>query len=73
MYVRVRVIPSAKRESFIEEDERTFSASVKEPAERNLANGRVRELVAAHFGVAVGKVKLTGGHRSPRKIFDIDI
>jgi len=72
-YVRVRVTPGAKRESFIETDGKSFSASVREPAERNLANNRVREMVAAHFGVIVQKVKLVSGHRSPQKVFDIDI
>ncbi len=70
-YARVRVTPGAKRESVIETDGKSFSISVREPAERNLANGRVRELLAEHFGVAVGKVRLIAGHRSPQKIFDI--
>ena len=71
MYVRVEVRPGAKRESVIRLDDKTFSMSVKEPAERNLANMRVRELVAEEFGIQVAKVKMISGHRSPRKIFDI--
>lgn len=70
-YVRVRVSPGAKRESVIQTDTKTFTIAVKEPAERNLANQRVRELVAEHFEVPVGKVKLISGHRSPTKVFDI--
>ncbi|MBP9816605.1 MAG: DUF167 domain-containing protein [Candidatus Pacebacteria bacterium] len=70
-YVRVRVTPGAKRESVIETDGKSLSISVKEPAERNLANTRVRELLAEHLSVPVGKVKLVAGHRSPQKIFDI--
>lgn len=71
MYVRVRVTPDAKRESFIQVDEKTFSAAVKEPAEQNLANTRVKELVAAHFRMAVGKIQMIAGHRSRQKVFDI--
>jgi uncharacterized protein (TIGR00251 family) len=71
MYVRVRVSPGAKRESFIQVDEKTFSASVKEPAEQNRANDRVRELVADHFRMKAGRIKLISGHRSPQKVFDI--
>ena len=70
-YVRVRVTPNAKRESLIQVDGKTFTAAVREPAEQNLANGRVREMIADHFNVPVGKVKLTAGHHSPQKVFDI--
>lgn len=70
-YIRVRVSPGAKRESVIQTDERTFTIAVKEPAERNLANQRVRQLVAEYFEVPVGKVRLISGHRSPTKVFDI--
>jgi len=71
MYVRVEVKPGAKRESVMHVDEKTLAIAVKEPAERNLANMRVRELVAEEFSVAIGKVRMISGHRSPRKIFDI--
>lgn len=70
-YARVRVNPGAKRESIIATDGKSFSISVREPAERNLANNRVRQILAEHFGVVVGKVKLIAGHRSPQKVFDI--
>ncbi len=72
MYVRVEVRPGAKRESVMHLDSKTLSIAVKEPAERNLANMRVRELVAEEFSVPVSKVKMISGHRSPRKIFTID-
>lgn len=71
MYIRVQVKPSAKKESVIKTDDKTFSIAVKEPSERNLANGRVRSILASEFGVSAAKVKLVSGHRSPRKIFDI--
>ncbi len=71
MYVRVEVKPGSRRESVIRLDEKTLSVSVKEPAERNLANLRVRELVAEEYGVSKAGVKMISGHRSPRKIFDV--
>ncbi len=70
-YIRVRVSPGAKRESVIQTDEKNFTIAVKEPAERNLANQRVREVIAEYFEVPVGKVRLITGHRSPTKVFDI--
>ena len=71
MYIRVQVKPGAKKESVLRTDDKTYSIAVKEPAEQNLANLRVRQIVAEEFGVALGKVRMISGHRSPRKIFDI--
>ena len=72
MYVKVRVIPGAKKEWVKEESAAHFLISVKEPASRNLANGRVRELIASHFHSPLGKVRIISGHRSPSKVFSID-
>lgn len=72
MYVRVEVKPGAKKESVIQTDDKTYSIAVREPAERNLANMRVKELLAELLGVRLATVRMISGHRSPRKIFDID-
>jgi uncharacterized protein YggU (UPF0235/DUF167 family) len=72
MYIKVRVTPGVKKESFVKISEDHFAASVKEKAERNMANARVRELVAEHFSVPVGKAKLVSGHHSPSKIFSVE-
>ena len=73
MYIKVRVTAGAKKEKFEKKSEDHFNVWVKEPAERNLANTRVRELLAGHFIVSIGKVKLVSGHHSPSKILDIRI
>jgi uncharacterized protein YggU (UPF0235/DUF167 family) len=73
MYVKVNVTPGARREYFVERSETIFDAAVKEPAERNMANRRVAELVASYFGVAAGKVRLITGHHSHSKVFDVAI
>ena len=73
MYVKVRVVPSAKKATFEAEGVDSFSASVREPAERNLANKAVLLLVARHFRVPLGKVRLVSGHRSRSKIFSVDL
>lgn len=73
MYVSVHVSAGAKRESLEELPKGRLKISVKAPAERNLANHRVRELVAAHFLLPLHKVRLISGHTSPAKIFDIDV
>ncbi|MEK7134453.1 MAG: DUF167 domain-containing protein [Patescibacteria group bacterium] len=73
MFIRVKVVPNAKKESFTPEEgkENCFIASVREKAERNRANTRVRELVAGHFGVSVGKARLISGHHTRTKMFSV--
>ena len=71
MYVKARVTAGAKREEFRKESETHFHISVREKAERNEANARVRELLALHFGVPIGKVRIVNGHQSPSKLFDV--
>ena len=71
MYIRVRVAAGAKKESFGQVSEDSFLASVKDPAEQNLANRRVLELVAAHFGINAKQVRIISGHHSPGKILSI--
>ena len=72
MYVKVRAIPGSGKESFAEESADHFRIAVKEKAEMNLANRRIIALIARHFGVPAGKVRIISGHRSPGKILSID-
>lgn len=72
MYVRVKVSPGAKKERVVRTGDTEFEIAVKEPAEQNLANRRVHELIAHELGVSVKKVRIISGHRSPRKIFSVE-
>jgi len=74
MYAKVKVTPNAKKESFMPEEgkENRFIASVREKAERNMANARVRELVATYFNVPIGKTRLVSGHHERVKMFSVD-
>jgi uncharacterized protein YggU (UPF0235/DUF167 family) len=71
-YIHVKVIAGSKKESFIKKTEDHFEIKVKEPAERNLANTRVLELVAGNFNVSKSKVRIINGHRSSSKLLVID-
>ena len=71
MYIKVFVTPDAKREKGEEEGE-TLLISVKEPAEQNRANTRVREIVAERFAKPLGKVRILTGHRSRSKMISIN-
>lgn len=71
MHIKVKVVTGAKKEKFTKISPDTFEVSVKEKAERNIANKRIRELLAEHFEIPIGKIRMIKGHRSPSKIFEI--
>ena len=71
MYIKVRVRTDQKKEIITQESPDHFEISLKEPAERNLANSRILEIFKEKFpGVAV---RLVSGHHSPSKILSVDI
>jgi uncharacterized protein YggU (UPF0235/DUF167 family) len=72
MYIRVKAFPSFKKEVFKQINEDHFEISVKEKAERNLANNRIIELLALHFKLPKGKIRIINGHRSPTKLLIVD-
>ena len=71
MYVRVAVYPGSKKESVTEQGPHRYEIKVKEPAERNLANKRVKEILASHYKTTESKVRLVSGHQNSRKIFAV--
>jgi len=73
MYIKVRVTTSAKKEKIVKKSEDHFDIFAKEPAERNLANKRVVELVRNYFKVYNGDVRIVSGHHSPSKIISISV
>ena len=71
MYIRVRVTAGAKKESVQKISEDSFSVCVKVPAEQNLANRRVLELIAEHFSIQSKQIRIISGHHAPGKILNI--
>lgn len=72
MYIKVRVVPNAKREQIKKVNDQTFELTIREPAERNLANNRIKELLANEYKIKVKQVRLVSGHHSGSKIFDVN-
>ncbi len=70
-YVKVKVTAHARKEVVEKVSSDTFKMSVKEKAERNMANMRVKELLAQTLNVPVKHIRLISGHTSPSKIFSI--
>jgi uncharacterized protein YggU (UPF0235/DUF167 family) len=71
-YIHVKVTAGAKKETWKKKSEDHFEISVREKAERNMANNKVLELVAGHFKVPVKKVRIVNGHRHPSKLIVVD-
>lgn len=73
MYIKVKVLTSAKKEEIIKKNKDTYIISVKEPAERNLANHRICNIIASLFEVNVKNIRIISGHQNPSKILSINL
>lgn len=71
-YIHIKVAAGVKKESFKKKTKDHFKISVKEKAERNMANSRVLELVAEYFEIPKNKVRIVNGHRHPSKLLVIE-
>ncbi len=69
-YLHVRVVTNAKRETVTIRNE-TFYITVKEKAERGLANRRVRELVAQELKCMPNMLRLIKGAQTPSKTYQL--
>lgn len=72
MFIKVHVTAGAKEEKIDRLANDLFEITVKEKAERNLANDRVIAILRGYFGDA-GEIRLVSGHHSPHKIVSVDI
>lgn len=68
MHVSVKVTAGSKKEAVAEAAPGRLEISVREEANRNMANKRVVALVASHFGVRQKQVRIVKGHRSASKL-----
>lgn len=71
MYIRVKVTAGAKHDQVQIIGPNRFEIHVKEPAEQNRANDKVRALIAKQFQVEVDKVRILNGHHHPVKLLAI--
>ncbi len=70
MYVKVFVVADAKRESVTMRGN-AFEITVREPAQQNRANTRVREIIAAHFVVPLAQVRIISGYHTGAKMLSL--
>jgi len=72
-YIKAIVTTKAKKESIVAKSTDHFLISVKEKAEKNMANKKVIKLLALHFKVPMKKVRIVNGHHHPHKLLVADL
>ena len=64
--------PLAKKESIEQRSDGEFVVSLHAPARDGKANARLVELLADHFHKAKTHVRILHGHRSRKKLVEVD-
>lgn len=72
MLLKVKVTTDAKIEKITKKAKDSILVSVKESAERNMANKRVLELVREYLKVYNKDIRIIKGHHSSSKIININ-
>ncbi len=72
MFIKVKATANARKELFEKITDDTFKISVKQRAERNMANDRIKEILSLEMKIPINKFRLISGHTSPSKIFSIN-
>lgn len=73
MYIKIKVISNAKKELVKKINDNSYAISVREPAERNLANKRVCQIIAREMKVNEKQARIISGFHSPSKIISVNI
>lgn len=73
MYVHVQAVPKSRKERVTKVSESKLYIEVKEPRERNLANKRIREILAQEFQVSLAQVVMLTGHQSSSKMYSVEL
>ncbi|MFW6102573.1 MAG: DUF167 domain-containing protein [Chloroflexota bacterium] len=70
MKIRVKVKPNSRTEQVLQERD-SFIVKVREPPKEGKANQAVIKLLAEHFGVLQGQVRILSGFRSRSKVVEV--
>lgn len=72
MLIKVKVLPSSKKEEVIKKSKDSFYVKVREKPLEGRANKAVIKVIALHFKVPEGKIRLVKGAKQRNKIFEIN-
>ena len=70
MYIKVKIITKAKKETVKKVSDDHYDISLKEKAENNRANDRLLEIMRKEYPNSI--IKIISGHHSPSKILSIE-
>jgi uncharacterized protein YggU (UPF0235/DUF167 family) len=73
MYIKIKVFTDQKHEKIEQISDTVFHIYVKQPAKQNLANKRIREILAQFYTVPISSVRMVAGHHKPLKICEITL
>lgn len=71
MFIRVKTIPSCKKEEIIIKGGNSFEIRVKEDPVMGRATDKVIELVAGYFGIDKGLIRIRKGAKERSKILEL--
>lgn len=71
MFIKVKAIPSSKKESIIKKKEDSFEIKVKEDPINGDASNRIIEILADYFNIEKKKIRVIKGFKERSKIFEI--
>ena len=71
MYLKLQVIPKARREHVTRINAEHYQVAVKKEAKHNLANKQALKLLANHLQIEPHRLRIIHGHQDPRKIVHI--
>ncbi len=72
MYIKIKVIPSSRKEVIDKIDEENYEIKVKQEPKNNAVNKRLVEIMRDIYKNAK-IIRIISGHRSPSKIISIDV
>lgn len=71
MYIKIKVVPRAKKSEIIKLDKDYLKVKVLSPAIKNKANKEMIELLADYYSVNKSAVKIIRGEHSREKLVEV--
>ncbi len=73
MFVRVRVIPRAKKSEIIKVNEHHLKVKLVSPPVKDRANRELTELLAEYYSIQKSAIKIVKGQHSREKFVEISL
>lgn len=71
IHVKAEVFADAGEEKLEDLGDGKYRVWVRELPRDNMANRKVVELIAEHYKIGKGDVKIVKGHKSPKKLLEV--